>query len=129
MTNLSTQQPDNLNQLNVVSFEVVFTKLPSVQYFCQRITLPTVILGETNEATPFMNLPVEGDTLTFEALTLSFIVDEDLQNYIEIYNWMTALGFPRDYSQFQVLKDIVIDAASQPDSKYSDLTIILYKYL
>ena len=126
MTNLSTQQPANLNQLNVVSFAVVFTKLPSVQYFCQRITLPTVVLGESNEATPFMNLPVEGDTLTFEALTLSFVVDEDLQNYIEIYNWMTALGFPRDYSQFRTLKEVVTDAASQPDSKYSDLTIILY---
>ena len=126
MSNLAEQQPANLNQLNVVSFEVVFTKLPSVQYFCQRITLPTVVLGETNEATPFMNLPVEGDTLTFEALTLSFIVDEDLQNYIEIYNWMTALGFPRDYGQFQVLKDVVTNAGSQIDSKYSDLTIILY---
>ena len=126
MSKLTDSQPTNLNQLNVVSFDVSFSRLPAVQYFCQRISLPTVVLGETNEPTPFLNIPVEGDTLTFEAMSLSFIVDEDLQNYREMYNWMTALGFPRDYSQFRTLKEVVTDAASQPDSKYSDLTIILY---
>ena len=128
MSKLSDQQPANLNQLNVVSFDVNFSRLPSVQYFCQRISLPTVILGETNEPTPFMNIPVEGDTLTFEAMSLSFIVDEDLQNYLEIYNWMTALGFPRDYSQFRALDNIteLNNASGQEDSKYSDLTIILH---
>ena len=104
MSKLTESQPTNLNQLNVVSFAVSFSRLPEVQYFCQRISLPTVVLGETNEATPFLNLPLEGDTLTFESLSLSFIVDEDLQNYISIYEWMTALGFPRDYCQFAALK-------------------------
>ena len=101
MTNLTQTQPTNLNQLNIVSFEVNFARLPNVQYFCQRVNIPAVILGEAFQPMPFMNLPVEGDTLTFESLSLSFIVDEDLQNYIEMYNWMTALGFPRDFSQFR----------------------------
>ena len=124
MSKLTESQPTNLNQLNVVSFDVSFSRLPAVQYFCQRISLPTVVLGETNEPTPFLNIPVEGDTLTFEAMSLSFIVDEDLQNYISIYNWMTALGFPRDYAQFAILKEP--GAANQTDSKYSDLTIVLH---
>ena len=124
MSKLTDSQPTNLNQLNVVSFDVSFSRLPAVQYFCQRISLPTVVLGETNEPTPFLNLPIEGDTLTFEAMSLSFIVDEDLQNYISIYNWMTALGFPRDYAQFAILKEP--GAANQTDSKYSDLTIVLH---
>ena len=124
MSKLTESQPTNLNQLNVISFDVSFSRLPSVQYFCQRISLPTVVLGETNEPSPFLNLPLEGDTLTFEALSLSFIIDEDLQNYIEIYNWMTALGFPRDYAQFAVLQEP--SAASKTLSKYSDLTIVLH---
>ena len=124
MSTLSEQQPTNLNQLNVVSFDVSFSRQPAVQYFCQRISLPSVVLGETNEPSPFMNLPLEGDTLTYEALTLSFIVDEDLTNYTEVYNWLTALGFPREYSQFAALKEP--SAASKLLSKYSDLTIILH---
>ena len=79
MSALTESQPTNLNQLNVISFDVSFSRLPSVQYFCQRISLPTVVLGETNEPSPFLNLPLEGDTLTFEAMSLSFIVDEDIE--------------------------------------------------
>ena len=124
MSKLTESQHTNLNQLNVVSFDVSFSRLPAVQYFCQRISLPTIVLGETNEPSPFLNLPLEGDTLTFEALSLSFIVDEDLQNYIEVYNWLTALGFPRDYKQFAILKEP--SATSKSLSKYSDLTIVLH---
>ena len=124
MSKLSDSQPTNLNQLNVVSFDVSFSIMTAVQYFCQRISLPTVVLGETNEPSPFMNLPLEGDTLTFEALSLSFIVDEDLQNYIEIYNWLTALGFPREYSQFAILQEP--SAASKTLSKYSDLSLVVH---
>ena len=123
MSKLSDSQPTNLNQLNVVSFDVSFSRMTAVQYFCQRISLPTVVLGETNEPSPFMNLPLEGDTLTFEALSLSFIVDEDLQNYIEIYNWLTALGFPRDYGQFAALEE---PSSGTEETKYSDLTIVLH---
>ena len=124
MSKLTESQPTNLNQLNVVSFDVTFSRQPAVQYFCQRISLPTIVLGETNEPSPFLNLPLEGDTLTFEALSLSFIIDEDLQNYIEIYNWMTALGFQRDYAQFAVLQEP--EAASNTLSKYSDLTLVIH---
>ena len=124
MSAITESQPTNLNQLNVVSFDVTFSRQPAVQYFCQRISLPTVVLGETNEPSPFMNLPLEGDTLTFEAMSLSFIVDEDLQNYREVYNWLTALGFPREYGQFAALREP--SAASKTLSKYSDLTIVLH---
>ena len=123
MSTLTESQPTNLNQLNVVSFDVSFSRLPSVQYFCQRISLPTVVLGETHEASPFMNTALEGDTITYEAMNLSFIVDEDLQNYIEIYNWMTALGFPREYAQFAALQK---ESSGSENTKYSDLTIILH---
>ena len=123
MTNLSQTQPTNLNQLNIVSFEVNFSRLPNVQYFCQRVNIPAVILGDTFQPMPFMNLPVEGDTLSFEAMNLSFIVDEDLQNYTEIYSWLTALGFPRDYEQFKTLKPA--SEASQYLSMFSDVNIIL----
>ena len=44
MGTLSEQQPTNLNQLNVVSFDVSFSRQPTVQYFCQRISLPSVTL-------------------------------------------------------------------------------------
>ena len=123
MSKLTTTQPSNINQLNIVSFEVNFSRLPNVEYFCQRVNIPAVILGEAFQPMPFMNLPVEGDTLSFESMNLSFILDEDMQNYMEIYSWLTALGFPRDYEQFKTLKPE--SEASQYSSMFSDVNIIL----
>ena len=124
MSKLSDSQPTNLNQLNVVSFDVNFSRLPTVQYFCQRVSIPAVILGEAFQPMPFMNLPVEGDTLSFESMNISFILDEDMQNYIEIYNWLSALGFPKSYDQFSTLKRAE-KFPSETDSLYSDINIML----
>jgi hypothetical protein len=124
MSKLTDTQPSNLNQLNVVGFEVNIARLPNVAFFCQRVNIPGVILGETVEASPFLNNPLEGDTLTFESLTIGFILDEDMQNYIEIYNWLSALGFPKSYDQFSTLKRAEKFGGST-DSLYSDINIML----
>ena len=124
MSKLTTTQPSNINQLNIVSFEVNFSRLPNVEYFCQRVNIPAVILGDTFQPTPFLNTPVEGDTLTFEAVNISFILDEDLTNYREMYEWMTALGFPREYGQFSSLQEA--KTISETASKYSDMSILLH---
>jgi hypothetical protein len=124
MSKLTGTQPTNLNQLNVVGFEVNIARLPNTEFFCQRVNVPGVILGETVEASPFMNTPLEGDTLTFESLTIGFILDEDMQNYIEIYNWLSALGFPKSYDQFKSLQRAE-KFPSEIDSLYSDINIML----
>ena len=104
-------QPTNLNQLNVVSFETNFLRIPGVNYFCQRVNIPGISLSNTIQSTPFANIPIVGDVLEFEDLNISFIVDEDLQNYTEIYNWLIALGFPERYEQYdnQAGQDIKSD--------------------
>ena len=124
MTTLSSTQPSNINQLNIVNFEINFSRLPTVEYFCQRINIPAVILGDTFQPTPFLNTPVEGDTLVFESINMSFILDEDMQNYIEMYNWLTALGFPREYGQFRTLQDS--GTGAEYSSKFSEMDIILH---
>ena len=93
-------QPTNLNQLNVVSFETNFLRIPGVNYFCQRVNIPGISLSNTIQSTPFANIPIEGDMLEFEDLTIGFIVDEDMQNYLEMYNWLHSLGFPDRYAQY-----------------------------
>ena len=124
MTKLTSTQPKNFNQLNVVNFEVSFSRLPHVEYFCQRITIPSVILGDTFLPTPFLNAPVEGDTLQFEALTIGFILDEDLKNYQEIYAWMLGLGFPKNFEQFKELEETT--TISEDASRFSDMDVIFH---
>jgi len=109
-------QPTNLNQLNVVSFETNFLRMPGVSYFCQRVNVPGITLSNTIQSTPFANIPIEGDILEFEDLTISFIVDEDMQNYLELYNWLQSLGFPERYSQYD----------NETSSIKSDMNILLH---
>jgi hypothetical protein len=47
---------------------------------------------------------------------VSFIIDEDLLNWRELYDWMVGLTFPERHSQYKTQKDNFI---------YSDATLIL----
>ncbi len=98
-------QPTNLNYLNVVSFQTNFLRMPTVDYFCQRVGIPGISLSSLMQSTPFAGIPMEGDNLVFEDLSIEFIIDEDLKNYMEIYNWMQAIGFPDNFDQYDSEKD------------------------
>ena len=64
-------------------------------YCCLNVNLGDVIIP-----TPFKELPVQGTNLTFENLEISFIVDEKLENYIELHQWLVGIGFPKSRDQF-----------------------------
>jgi len=114
-------QPNEINQLYVVSFETNFTRLPNVNFFCQRINIPSIGLGLASQATPFSDIPVLGDKLLFEQLTLNFIVSEDLSNYLEIYNWLISIGFPENDAQFNLNNSNV----EPTENLRSDMNIII----
>lgn len=101
MTNVLTTNKNFLSQLGFV-FKI--QRLPNVEYFCQSGNIPGITLGVSTFKTPFKDIPVPGDHLEYEDLTITFKVDEDLQSWLEIYNWMTGLGFPESFDQFNELK-------------------------
>jgi hypothetical protein len=45
------------------------------------------------------DIELPGDKLIFGDLTLRFLVDEDLENYLEIQNWMRGLGYPESLQE------------------------------
>ena len=47
-------------------------------------------------------------------MTISFIVDEYLENYITLHNWLTGIGFPKSRSQFSTFRDTT---SKTPDSQ------------
>ena len=54
---------------------------------------------------PFSPINIQGDTLFYEDLTIRFLVDEDLEAYTEIFNWITALTAPKAFSQYKTERD------------------------
>ena len=103
MTELSslTRQPTKLDYAAATQFKFNIIKLPKVEFFCTSVNIPGITLGETSQATPLKDIPIPGDKLNYASLNVSFLVDENLENYREIHGWLTGLGFPRSHEQFE----------------------------
>lgn len=98
-----SNQPENINYLSPLGFRLVIQKLPNVNYFCQTVTIPSISITDISIPTPVAALPYPGGRLTYEPLNVRFRVDENLQNYIEIVNWLTGLGHPVSLDQTRAL--------------------------
>jgi hypothetical protein len=97
---LSCPVPSNVNPLSSNGFRFNIAKLPELQYFCQEVNIPGITLGEPAMFNPFAQVPIPGETLTYDTLNVKFMIDADMSNYIAIYNWIVALGFPQSYEQY-----------------------------
>src|SRR6056300_947294 len=101
--NSLSRQPTAQDYASPTQFKFSIIKLPKVEYFCTSVNIPGITLGSTSQPTPLKSIPVPGDNLTYDTLTMNFMVDENLENYQEIHGWLVGLGFPRDYSEFRNL--------------------------
>jgi len=79
--------------------------LPRTSFTCQSANLPDMQLGFATQPTPFVDIPTIGDKINFGEFTIRFLVSEDMSNYLELYRWLLALGFPNDYNQFKAFTE------------------------
>ena len=75
-------------------------KTPKVDFFCTNTRIPELSLGLTKQPSYLKDLDIPGEKLTFGDLTLRFLVDENMENYMAVHNWLTGLGFPETPQQF-----------------------------
>lgn len=99
------KQPEKIDFLRPNGFQFLIQSLPKVTYFCQSANIPEIRLGVASQSTPLVDIPWPGEKLSFSELTIRFMIQEDLANYTELYNWLIGLGFPTDRSQFQRLTE------------------------
>ena len=104
ITNSYTRQPTKFDYAEPTKFKFTIIKLPKVEFFVTTANVPGVSLGTTTQPTPLKDVPIPGDKLDYDTLNLQFLVDENLENYREIHGWLTGVGFPKNYEQFQTLQ-------------------------
>ena len=107
-------QISNRNFLSPGGFRFTLAKYPKVAYFCQSANIPAISVGELTQPTPFRPIPFEG-VLSYQTLSLRFLVDENLENYLIIHNWMRGLGVPE---KFQERQDLI---NSSPNNRTSGI--------
>ena len=104
------RQPTKLDYSSPTQFRFLINQLPKVQYFTVAANIPGLTLSENQYDTPLKNIPLPGEKLEFEDLNITFIVDENLENYIELHEWLTAIGFPKDREQFTTFRSSTADS-------------------
>jgi len=109
-SNVNNRQPIIMDYASPIQFRFKCTKLPLVEFFCQTANVPSISLGEATVNTPLYDYPIPGDKVTYGSLDVSFLVDENLNNYKELHDWILGLGFPNDNLQYANL------AASSADT-------------
>lgn len=108
----------NTNYLETAKFVFVTHSMPHLNLFCQTIEMPGVSTTPAIQPNPLVDIPRSGDKLVFAPLTISFIVDEDLRVWEEVYNWLKGITFPEKFSEYRLQKQKGI---------YTDANLIFLK--
>ena len=97
-------QIQNRNFLSATGFRFILNRTPKVAFFSNSVNVPSLTLGVANQPTYLKDIPIPGDKLEFEDFTVRFLVDENLENYMEIQNWMRGLGYPESLNEIYNLQ-------------------------
>ena len=108
------RQPDKLDYSSPTQFRFGIHQLPKVEFFVTAVNIPGISLGTAIMSTPYKDIPLPGEKLEYGNLSIEFLVDEYLENYISLHNWMTGLGFPQDREQFKTYRDVTSNMPATP---------------
>ena len=133
------RQPDQLDYASPTQFRFGINQLPKVEFFTINANLPGIDATAIDLANPFKTIPIMGEKLTYANLDITFIVDEYLENYQSLHNWMTGYGFPSDRSEFRTYRDVtsltpaggktpsvdIVSSATPDKAMYSDAFLMI----
>jgi hypothetical protein len=122
MTSAFDRQIQNRNFLSPVGFKFTLARYPKINFFVNSARLPEITLGTAIQPSYLKDLDIPGDKLVYGDFNLRFLVDESMENYMTIHNWLTGLGFPETAQQY---KDITTndDGIRDPKEAFSDGTL------
>ncbi len=114
--NPSTPETNNYLSSNFFQFQLFRTSL--ITYFCQAVTIPSTNLSPI-EMPNSLGRPNQfiGGRYSHEPLAVQFVVDEDMKNYQEIFNWLTAI--------YNYESDSNIIAGTQTKQFFSDASVLI----
>lgn len=119
---LTCPVPTSISPLNPNGFMFSITRIPEVSFFCQEVNLPSVSMQTPEIATPFASYPIAGDRVEFGDLNVQFLIDEKMENYKAVFNWLRGLGFPENNDQYteQIRSS---NTTSEVSASYSDAVL------
>lgn len=106
------------NFLSPIGFGFAIKRLPNVSFFVQGATIPGLSVTRADVSTPFKSIVFAGDKLEHEPFTVTIRMDENMEAYREIFDWMISITKAYSYDQYKVLKE-------SEDGVYSDASLLI----
>jgi len=72
-------------------FRLYFPKATWLTMFLQEFVVPEVSVDEATRSSPYVDFNEIGEKMKYGDITCRFIVDKNLKNYKEIFNWMRRM--------------------------------------
>ena len=121
----NARQPDTNNYLATNYFKLEISRLPLVTYYCQQANLPAVSLTPS-EQNSRMGTPIKwvGGRYNFEEFTVNFMIDENMKNWIEVFEWIESIGLMID-GKNTINSSIVNKPVGQIPDYFSDGRLVI----
>lgn len=115
----------DLNFLSPNGFLLNIERLPKVNFFAQTVNIPSITLPPLEQDTPLSLMKFPSDKLVFGEFNVTFNIDEQMNNWFEVFKWMRGLGFPEQYEQYTTENNRGLPGISEQMRNYSDATLIV----
>lgn len=125
----TTRTPPNTNLLQPTKFLLTFDRLGSAQYFCQTVNIPGVNLGQAPLNSPMLDMFAPGNKITYNPLSVQFLVDERMDSWQQIHAWFRSIASPENFQERNRLSALQNQYASKKLKAYSDATLTVLSAL
>jgi hypothetical protein len=86
--------PQNTGFLQPTKYQLVFPNIENMVFFCQSINIPGLSINSLPQPTPFVDIVRPGQKISYETLEIEFIVDEYMNSWKDIHNWIRSMADP-----------------------------------
>ena len=122
--NTNAREPTTFDYAQSNQFKVYIPIFPLVEWFVISCNVPGVTMGQGVVPTPLLDIPFIGDKLTYDQFNMTFMVDEQLKNYIELHDWLVNMAAPQKSSQFGARTSDYVVRPSQPTKFYRNGEVV-----
>lgn len=105
---------------------LVITAIPNTRFYIQDFNLPDISLGTGAVMdTPLSQMKFAGDHLRYDDLTITFLVQENLEDWLLLHNWIRGLGKPENFDEYKNKPIDVSDATLTIYNNHQNPTVVV----
>lgn len=81
-------------------FQFLCSRIPTVQQYAKSINIPGITVNPTQINNPFVDLYTPGDKAQYGEMELTFLLDEEMNTWFEVHDWIRAISFPTTHEEY-----------------------------